>query len=114
MPTKKIVIVESPAKGKTIERYLGPGFHVLASFGHVRDLPARELGVDVEKNYAPHYVVAPKARKVLAAIKNSLKGAEALYLATDLDREGEAIAWHVLEALRGLRAASLPPVHRIT
>ena len=114
MSTKNVVIVESPAKGKTIERYLGTGFRVLASFGHVRDLPARELGVDVEHQYEPHYVTPPKSKKVLADIKAAVKDADTLYLATDLDREGEAIAWHVIEALKSAKnVGPLPPVKRI-
>ena len=115
MSTKNIVIVESPAKGKTIERYLGTGFRVLASFGHVRDLPARELGVDVEHQYQPRYVIKPKSKKVLAEIKAAVKGADTLYLATDLDREGEAIAWHVVEALKSAKnGGALPSIKRIT
>ena len=115
MSIKNIVIVESPAKGKTIERYLGTDFRVLASFGHVRDLPTRELGVDVEHQYEPHYVIPPKSKKVLADIKAAVKDADILYLATDLDREGEAIAWHVVEALKSAKnVGPLPPVKRIT
>ena len=97
-----LVIVESPAKAKTIERYLGPGYTVLASYGHVRDLPENpgknQLGVDVEHDFAPVYEVVADRRKQLSAIQKAASRADLIYLATDLDREGEAIAWHVAEA----------------
>jgi DNA topoisomerase-1 len=99
---KNLVIVESPAKARTIERYLGPDFRVLASYGHVRDLPENpgkgSLGVDVDHDFRPEYVVVEDRRKQVATIAGAAKRADAVYLATDLDREGEAIAWHVLEA----------------
>jgi len=98
-----LVIVESPAKAKTIERYLGPGYTVLASYGHVRDLPENpgkgQLGVDVEHDFAPTYEISPDRHRQLAAIEKAARGAKIVYLATDLDREGEAIAWHVAEAI---------------
>jgi DNA topoisomerase I len=98
-----LVIVESPAKAKTIERYLGPGYTVLASYGHVRDLPENpgknQLGVDVEHDFAPVYEVVADRRKQLSAIQKAAANADLVYLATDLDREGEAIAWHVAEAV---------------
>jgi DNA topoisomerase-1 len=97
-----LVIVESPAKAKTIERYLGPGYTVLASYGHVRDLPENpgknQLGVDVDHDFAPVYEVVADRRKQLSAIQKAALKADLVYLATDLDREGEAIAWHVAEA----------------
>ena len=100
--TKNLVIVESPAKARTIERYLGPGYRVLASYGHVRDLPENpgknKLGVDVEHDFRPEYVVSEDRRKQVATIAKEAKSADTVYLATDLDREGEAIAWHVTEA----------------
>jgi DNA topoisomerase-1 len=100
--TGKLVIVESPAKAKTIERYLGPGHKVLASYGHVRDLPENpgknQLGVDVEHDFAPVYEVVADRKKQLAAIQKAASTADLVYLATDLDREGEAIAWHVAQA----------------
>ena len=100
--TKNLVIVESPAKARTIERYLGPDYKVLASYGHVRDLPENpgknKLGVDVEHDFKPEYVVSEDRRKQLDSITREAKSADAVYLATDLDREGEAIAWHVAEA----------------
>ncbi len=98
-----LVIVESPAKAKTIERYLGPGYTVLASYGHVRDLPENpgkgKLGVDVDHDFAPTYEISPDRKRQLAAIERAAKTADRVYLATDLDREGEAIAWHVSEAI---------------
>ena len=99
---RNLVIVESPAKAKTIERYLGPDFTVLASYGHVRDLPENpgkgKFGVDVDHDFAPEYVVPDDRRKQVDQIAKAAKRADAIYLATDLDREGEAIAWHVAEA----------------
>jgi DNA topoisomerase-1 len=99
---KHLVIVESPAKARTIERYLGSDYRVLASYGHVRDLPENpgkgKFGVDVEHGFAPEYVVAEDRRKQVADIEKAAKSADTVYLATDLDREGEAIAWHVAEA----------------
>jgi DNA topoisomerase I len=100
--TKNLVIVESPAKAKTIERYLGAGYTVLASYGHVRDLPENpgknQLGVDVDHDFAPVYEVVGDRKRQVAAIRKAAAGADRIYLATDLDREGEAIAWHVAEA----------------
>jgi DNA topoisomerase-1 len=97
-----LVIVESPAKARTIERYLGDDFQVLASYGHVRDLPENpgkgKFGVDVEHDFAPEYVVSDDRRKQVDAIAKAARRASTVYLATDLDREGEAIAWHVAEA----------------
>ena len=97
-----LVIVESPAKARTIERYLGSDYHVLASYGHVRDLPDNpgkgKFGVDVEHDFAPEYVVSDDRRKQVDQIAREAKKADTVYLATDLDREGEAIAWHVAEA----------------
>ena len=99
---KNLVIVESPAKARTIERYLGSDYRVLASYGHVRDLPENpgkgKFGVDVEHGFEPEYVIADDRRKQVDAIAKAAKLADTVYLATDLDREGEAIAWHVTEA----------------
>ena len=94
-----LVIVESPAKAKTIEKFLGSDYRVLASFGHVRALPSKQGSVDVERDFNPLYAVLPESKKHLDAIKKELKGADTLLLATDPDREGEAIAWHLLAAL---------------
>jgi DNA topoisomerase-1 len=99
---KNLVIVESPAKARTIERYLGADYRVLASYGHVRDLPENpgkgKFGVDVDHDFEPEYVISADRRKQVSDIEKAAKGADAIYLATDLDREGEAIAWHVAEA----------------
>src|SRR5512143_3148116 len=96
---KNLVIVESPAKAKTINKYLGSDYVVRASIGHVRDLPKQRLGVDVEHGFAPEYEVIRGKAKVLSEIKKLAKAADAVYLAPDPDREGEAIAWHVAEEL---------------
>ena len=100
--TSNLVIVESPAKAKTIERYLGPGYTVLASYGHVRDLPENpgkgQLGVDVEHDFAPDYEIPADRRRQVSAIEKAGRAADRIYLATDLDREGEAITWHVAQA----------------
>lgn len=108
------MIVESGAKARTIERYLGAGYNVEASVGHVRDLPDRSLGVDVENDFAPRYVVSADRRQVVSRLKSAAAGAE-VYLATDPDREGEAIAWH-LSQLLGIPASSARRVvfHEIT
>src|SRR6201996_9463033 len=109
----KLVVVESPAKAKTIEKYLGPGFKVLASYGHVRDLPAKDGSVNPDEGFTMEWeAYADKARQ-LKAITDEAKGADALILATDPDREGEAISWHVQEVLKKRRA--LPAhVERVT
>ena len=94
-----LVIVESPAKAKTIEKYLGADYAVRASFGHVRDLPKSQLGVDVEKDFGVTYEVPEDSKKHVADLKRAMKGASDLILATDYDREGEAIAFHVATLL---------------
>jgi DNA topoisomerase-1 len=96
---KSLVIVESPAKAKTINRYLGPSFEVKASMGHIRDLPSKGLNVDIENNFEPTYDIMPGKKRVVTALKAAAKGCDTLFLATDLDREGEAIAWHLGEIL---------------
>ncbi len=98
--TKNLVIVESPAKAKTIKKYLGKDFEVLASYGHVRDLVPKEGAVDPQQRFAMRYQVIDKNEKHVQAITKALKKADALYLATDPDREGEAISWHLLELLK--------------
>ncbi|OGZ72505.1 MAG: DNA topoisomerase I [Candidatus Staskawiczbacteria bacterium RIFCSPLOWO2_01_FULL_38_12b] len=95
-----LIIVESPTKAKTIQKFLGNDYKVMSSFGHVRDLPKRELGVDVDKNFEPKYVVPVKAKKVIAQLKKDAKAADQVILATDQDREGESISWHLMEALK--------------
>jgi DNA topoisomerase-1 len=94
-----LVIVESPNKCKKIQAYLGPGWTVKASLGHVRDLPPKEMGVDLE-TFQPHYVANEKGRKVIAGLRKQCDAADQVYLATDPDREGEAIAWHLQQALK--------------
>lgn len=97
--SKNLVIVESPAKAKTIEKFLGKDFTVKSSFGHVRDLSKKQLGVDTENNFKPNYVVSDDKKKVIAELKKLAKSAEMVWLATDEDREGEAISWHLYETL---------------
>lgn len=94
----KLVIVESPAKARTIERYLGRGYSVRASMGHVRDLPKSTLGIDVEENFAPKYTIPRDKSKTVKELKGLVQGAREIILATDPDREGEAIAWHLVQA----------------
>ncbi|MCX6811508.1 MAG: type I DNA topoisomerase [Candidatus Berkelbacteria bacterium] len=94
-----LLIVESPAKARTIEGYLGGDFRVLSSYGHIRDLPPKKLGVDINNDYQPEYQILSRAKANLAIIKEALKKADKIYLATDYDREGEAIAWHLIAAL---------------
>src|ERR1035438_8102832 len=101
---KSLIIVESAAKTKTISGFLGPDFECAASFGHVRDLPDRTLGVDVEHDFAPTYRVMDDKKEVVGKLKKAAARADRVYLATDPDREGEAIAWHLEEAL-GLKDA---------
>ncbi len=93
-----LIIVESPAKGKTIEKFLGSDYSVMASYGHVRDLPKGKMGVDVKKNYEPEYIIPTKSKRTVSALKKAIAEADKVYLATDPDREGEAIAWHVAQA----------------
>ncbi|BDI21531.1 type I DNA topoisomerase [Herbiconiux sp. L3-i23] len=125
--TKKLVIVESPAKAKTIAQYLGPGFEVQASVGHIRDLiepknlPAElktgslgKFSVDVDNGFEPYYVVSDQKKKTVADLKRALKDADELYLATDEDREGEAIAWHLLEVLKPKVPVKRMVFHEIT
>ncbi len=97
--SKGLVIVESPAKAKTIQKYLGKGFTVEASLGHVKDLPKSTLGVDIENDFATEYIVIPGKEKVLAKLKKLALGMDRIYLAPDPDREGEAIAAHLAEEL---------------
>jgi len=96
----KLVIVESPTKAKTIQKFLGNDFKIKSSFGHVRDLPKAKLGVDVEKNFEPEYIIPTKAKKVVSELRKESAKADETILATDEDREGESIAWHLQEALK--------------
>jgi DNA topoisomerase I len=117
---KGLVIVESPAKAKTIQKYLGPGYDVEASLGHIKDLPKKGLGVDVENDFATEYVVIPGKEKVVAHLKKLARSADAIYLAPDPDREGEAIAAHLAEELGSAadggrsHTKQAKPVHRVT
>ena len=97
--SKPLIIVESPTKAKTISRFLGGQFIVKASMGHVRDLPKSKLSIDVKNDFEPVYVIPPKAKEVIAELKKDAKGAPSIILATDEDREGEAISWHLVQAL---------------
>jgi DNA topoisomerase-1 len=109
----KIVVVESPAKAKTINAYLGRGYEVLASFGHVRDLPAKDGSVDPDHNFHMIWEIDPKSQKHVNSIAQAVKGAQTLILATDPDREGEAISWHVLETLKQKRVIKDQAVERV-
>ena len=108
-----VVVVESPAKAKTINKYLGPNFTVLASYGHVRDLPSKDGSVQPDDNFRMIWLVDPKAEKNLKAIEEAIKGADHLYLATDPDREGEAISWHLQEILKERNALNDIDVKRV-
>ena len=108
-----IVVVESPAKAKTINKYLGPGYEVLASFGHIRDLPAKDGSVDPEHDFRMVWEVDPKSNQRINAIAHALKDADKLILATDPDREGEAISWHVLEVLKQKKALKSQDIERV-
>ncbi len=127
MSGKKLVIVESPAKAKTIGQYLGPDFEVLASVGHIRDIPKpselpadlkkgplKEFAVDIDAGFVPYYAISPASSKTVTELKRALKEADELYLATDEDREGEAIAWHLLEVLKPKVPVKRMVFHEIT
>src|SRR5437762_1585083 len=112
--SKNLVIVESPAKAKTIKRFLGSDYTVMSSIGHVRDIPTKKVRggrppVDIEHNFAPTYEIDPEKRKLIAELKKASKAANTVYLATDEDREGESIAWHLCEVL-GLDPAKTPRI----
>ena len=108
-PRGKLVIVESPAKARSIGRYLGAGYTVKASMGHIRDLPKSTMGVDVTSDFEPKYLIPRDKSKVVKELKESVQGAREIYLATDPDREGEAIAWHLIQATE----AQEKPLHRV-
>ncbi len=112
---ENLVIVESPAKAKTIEKFLGSGFTVKSSFGHIRDLSKKNLGIDIEKGFEPDYIVSEDKKKVVSELKSLAKKANIVWLASDEDREGEAIAWHLQEAL-GLKKEKTKRIvfHEIT
>src|ERR1700679_1732515 len=109
--SKSLVIVESPTKAKTIGKYLGKQFVVMASLGHVKDLPKKHLNVDVDKNFEPHYEVIEGKKKLIAELKAAAKGADSVYLAADPDREGEAICYHLQEELNGAKKG--PKFYRV-
>jgi len=109
--SKGLIIVESPAKASTISKFLDYKFEVKASMGHIRDLPTKEMGIDIEKNFAPRYVQDTKKKKVIEALKEAVNKADSVYLASDHDREGEAIAWHLQQVLK--KEIGEKPVHRI-
>jgi DNA topoisomerase-1 len=113
MEQRNLVIVESPAKAKTIKKYLGKNFEVLASYGHVRDLVPKEGAVDPKHQFAMRYQILEKNEKHVQAIARALKKSDSLYLATDPDREGEAISWHLTELLKELKALDNKDVHRV-
>ncbi|MEA3317362.1 MAG: type I DNA topoisomerase, partial [Bacteroidota bacterium] len=112
---KNLVIVESPAKAKTIEKFLGKDFLVKSSFGHIRDLAKKNFGIDIENNYNPQYIVPDDKKKVVSELKKDIKTAEMVWLASDEDREGEAIAWHLFDEL-GLKKENTKRIvfHEIT
>ena len=98
--TNKLIIVESPTKVKAIKKFLGSGYDVAASNGHVRDLPRSQMGIDVENDFEPKYITIRGKGDLLAALRKKVAKADVIYLATDPDREGEAISWHLIAALK--------------
>ena len=98
--SKNLVIVESPAKAKTIEKYLGPNYKVSSSYGHISDLPKKEIGIDFENNFKPKYIISNDKKDVVKELKKQASQADTVWLASDEDREGEAIAWHLYESLK--------------
>jgi DNA topoisomerase-1 len=112
---KNLVIVESPAKSQTIKKFLGDGYEVKASYGHVVDLPQKGMGVDIEHGFIPQYEVSPDKKRVLSELKKLASTVDQVWIATDEDREGEAIGWHVATQL-GLDLAKTPRIvfHEIT
>ncbi|HSE98346.1 MAG TPA: type I DNA topoisomerase, partial [Blastocatellia bacterium] len=109
---KALVVVESPSKAKTINKYLGSEFKVMASVGHIKDLPKKGIGIDFENEFEPTYEIIPGKEKVIRELKSAAKGVETIYVATDPDREGEAIGWHIKEELEG-RGKSRKKVQRV-
>src|SRR5436853_5092338 len=110
--SKALVVVESPSKAKTINKYLGSGYKVVASVGHIKDLPKKGIGIDFENDFEPTYEVIPGKEKVIRELKSAAKDADMIYVATDPDREGEAIGWHIKEELEG-RGKSRKIVRRV-
>jgi DNA topoisomerase-1 len=112
---KNLVIVESPAKAKTIEKFLGSNYIVKSSFGHIRDLDKGDSAIDIENNFKPNYIISPDKAKVVSELKKLAKESEMVWLASDEDREGEAISWHLFEVL-GLKENNTKRIvfHEIT
>ena len=110
---QNLVVVESPAKARTIRKFLGPDFEVLPSYGHVRDLVPKDGAVEPDNGFHMHYEPISRNRKHVDALSRAMKKAQALYLATDPDREGEAISWHVFELLRDAKVLDAKPVRRV-
>jgi len=113
--TKNLVIVESPAKAKTIEKFLGKDYTVKSSFGHIRDLDKGDNAIDIKNGFKPNYIISPDKTKVVAELKKLAKESETVWLASDEDREGEAISWHLFEVL-GLKEDNTKRIvfHEIT
>ncbi|MGH9581641.1 MAG: DNA topoisomerase, partial [Bryobacteraceae bacterium] len=109
---KSLVIVESPAKAKTIGKYLGKQFIVKASLGHIKDLPKKDLAVDIDRDFTPRYEVIEGTKKLIAELKKAAKTVDSVYLAADPDREGEAICWHLHEEL-GPKKSEKPAIYRV-
>ena len=109
-----LIIVESPSKAKTLKRFLGDDYQIEASVGHIRDLPKNDLGVDVDNGFKPTYVASEDKSKVIKQLKSLIKKVGTLYLATDPDREGEAIAWHLVELLQPKIPVKRLAFHEIT
>ena len=109
----KVVIVESPAKAKTINKYLGSEYHVIASIGHIRDLPPKDGSVDPDNDFSMKWQVSSSSSDPISTMKKALKGADKLILATDPDREGEAISWHVHQVLNDAKLIGSLPVERV-
>ena len=109
---KSLLIVESPTKAKTLQKYLGSEFVVRSSMGHIKDLPENELGVDLKHDFQPQYVTILRKAKIIQELKKAAQGVPEIYLAPDPDREGEAIAWHIAEALGEKNERGKLPLHR--
>ena len=110
---RTLVVVESPSKAKTLKKYLGRNFEVLASYGHVRDLEAKEGAVDPDRDFSMRYTLVERNRKHVDSIARAAEHSDQILLATDPDREGEAIAWHLSEILRGKKSLRGRPVKRV-
>ena len=95
----KLVIVESPTKSKTLKGFLGKEYQIAATMGHIRDLPEKQFGIEIEKDFKPKYVIIPKAKKNVQILKKEVEKADSILISTDPDREGEAIAWHLTQVL---------------